>query len=226
MFDQFKTEPPAPSRDLGELQRWSETRGRQLRRQKRLVRGGAIGVVGCCAAGAAFAVVAAVSAGPARPNLAVGAGPATTPTTAATPQSLACTTGDAKAQRSSQMPVPQRAGAPVQLNASGSPALLPAPAGATPAVTASVAWAAAGLPRSGGGEAAIVFGVDPTATPGSTVASTPVWLVYAKDVALTNGYPDGGPPLYGVKGPCQFGWVAVVVDATTGKVLEQGGGLY
>lgn len=29
-----------------------------------------------------------------------------------------------------------------------------------------------------------------------------------------------------VKGPYQFGWVAVVVDATTGKVLEQGGGLY
>ena len=142
-------------------------------------------------------------------------------------RSTDCTSQDAHRQRSSTMPVPQRATSPVQLGpgitvvGGHSPDLLPAPQGVVPKVTASTAWQIANLPRVGGGTAAIVLGTYPGEVPGSP-SPVAAWLVYAAGVAIANGYPLPGAPVYGIKGTCAFGYVVVYVDGATGKVLQEG----
>ncbi|HEX6395582.1 MAG TPA: hypothetical protein VFZ97_19275 [Acidimicrobiales bacterium] len=216
MFDQFKTEPPPPRKDMADLRRYSEERGRWLRRRSKRVRASLAGA-GLCAAVAAVVVPLTTLSGSPQTNVAVSK-----PTT---PTAATCTAEDVRAQRSAAMPAPRRATESVQLNSGRSADLLPAQAGVTPQVPAESAWATANLPTAGGGRAAIVFGIYPTATAGSAQPSTPVWLVYASDVALTDGYVTGGPPI-GVQGTCQFGYVKAVVNATTGAVMERGAGLY
>lgn len=138
----------------------------------------------------------------------------------------ACRTQDAQAQRSATMPVPRRATKPIQLISSVSPELFPPADGAEPTVTARSAWETAHLPTAGGGHAAIVFGTYPPGVPGA--APEFAWLVYATDVAITNGYRTGYPilPFSGIKGRCAFGYLVVAIDATTGRVLSSGVGVY
>lgn len=139
-----------------------------------------------------------------------------------------CTSRDARRQRSPIMPAPQRATRSVQLGpglhtvGGHSPDLLPAPPGADPKVTASTAWATADLPIAGGGTPAIVLGTYPGEVPDSP-HPVKAWLVYASGVAITDGYPwPAAPPVYGIKGTCAFGYLVVSIDATTGKVLQEG----
>lgn len=139
-----------------------------------------------------------------------------------------CKTRDARRQRLPTMPAPQRATRPSHLGPGAgsvgghSADLLPVPLGAVAKVRASAAWATAHLPSAGGGTAAIVLGTYPGEVPGSPDPVT-AWLVYAAGVAITNGYPwHPAPPVYGIRGPCAFGYLEVFVDATTGKVLQEG----
>jgi len=221
MFDRFRTDPPPPGRDLDDLRAYSEQRGHQLRRRARRVRAVAVAAAACGAVAAVVVPVTIIWSGTSRSSVVVSR-PATSTNRTAAPSARKCTAADRDAQRSMVMPYPQRASEPVSLSAAHSPDLLPAPVGFSPQVSAGTAWAAASLPSSGGGKAAIVLGIDPT----STERSSPVWLVYASDVALTNGYPTGGPLPYGVRGTCQFGFIDAIVDATTGAVLQRGAGLY
>lgn len=139
-----------------------------------------------------------------------------------------CNSQDARRQRSSTLPVPQRATSPVQLGpgptivGGHSPDLLPAPMGAVPKVTARAAWQTADLPTVGGGSAAILLGTYPGEVPRSP-GPVMAWLVYAAGVAITNGYPwHRAPPVDGIRGACAFGYLEVSIDATTGHVLRDG----
>lgn len=226
MFDQFRTEPHPPRRDLNDLRRYSEKRGHELRQRARWIRAGLI-TAGMCAGVAGVVVpLTALSTGSSRSNVAVSTPATPMNTSKTTPIAGSCTAENIHSQRSPAMPSPERASEPIRLSPTHSPDLLPASENVVPVVSAESAWGTAHLPTSGGGHAVIVFGIYPTAASGSKEPSTRAWLVYASNVALTNGYPTGGPPLFSVRGPCQFGYVAVAVDATTGTILERSAGLY